>query len=432
MIFPPFCSVFNYPSNQVVLSFITAIQTGSPQLRKKLKDTASKHKYTASKHNVPVKAKDTSHQTCYSSTNTTSLKQNGLHSLEKSQSNGLCAGQTVSNYAFSMSDGLPVWRKRSGSTGSSDRESVYNTSNDNFDTSSDRSTDSITNIQNKSKSIFPGFQFKGSSNLSSPNVLESLCSNVEPTKVNIDQQSDTFKKSVRQCNNKTQASTSVRHSSLKTVVPINSLVNRSCSSGISEKDKADSGISSHQGELTQYPEIFLQWRNKDALCWLDVLLCLSVHNVKLKTLVNTDTFDKHCIIYKLITAHIQAQKILRSAHERPVSRTSTRQSVCSSHASSSRKHRPRLKTKHDDSLTDVTKNSKLECNKSVLPALLEETQSGESKAATLLESAREEVWEALRTKLRCERGQHESPVFAFPLFLRCSEKATELFKMKYR
>jgi hypothetical protein len=50
----------------------------------------------------------------------------------------------------------------------------------------------------------------------------------------------------------------------------------------------------------------------------------------------------------------------------------------------------------------------------------------------LLNEVREEVWTKLKCQLKCEKGQNESPVFAFPLLLKESPAVEEMFKMVYR
>lgn len=208
---------------------------------------------------------------------------------------------------------------------------------------------------------------------------------------------------------------------------------QNCAENSVDTSEGVSDTLSDENEIN-YPDTFLQWRNKDALCWLDVILCLSVHNETLKRVVKSQKFDTKNLIYKLFLAHCQAQQILKKVS---VSISKSRNSSLPCSDARYRNRSPCLLSmqQQDESQTEVGSKScenktKSKCH---VPCKIEETEKICSKVTTaLLNKVRERIWKILKTKLRCKKGQHESPVFAFPLFLRHSQPVTELFKLKYR
>lgn len=53
-------------------------------------------------------------------------------------------------------------------------------------------------------------------------------------------------------------------------------------------------------------------------------------------------------------------------------------------------------------------------------------------AVGILYSARENIWKAMQPRLRCEKGKHDSPVFAMPLLVRENAEMKRMFTMHYR
>ena len=54
------------------------------------------------------------------------------------------------------------------------------------------------------------------------------------------------------------------------------------------------------------------------------------------------------------------------------------------------------------------------------------------QAVGLLYSARENIWKSMQPRLRCEKGKHDSPVFAMPLMVREIPDLKRLFSVRYR
>ena len=54
------------------------------------------------------------------------------------------------------------------------------------------------------------------------------------------------------------------------------------------------------------------------------------------------------------------------------------------------------------------------------------------KAVGVLYTARESIWKTLQPRLRCEKGKHDSPVFAMPLLVRERPEVKRMFTMNYR
>ena len=50
-----------------------------------------------------------------------------------------------------------------------------------------------------------------------------------------------------------------------------------------------------------------------------------------------------------------------------------------------------------------------------------------AEASLLLEDVREQVWQSISSKLRCQKGRDDSPVFALPLLLREYQSVLDLF-----
>lgn len=117
---------------------------------------------------------------------------------------------------------------------------------------------------------------------------------------------------------------------------------------------------------------FLQWQNVDSLCWLDSLLSCVVHNVTLTTYVKILPQNVNSVLRTLIESFNKAQEL---------------------------------------SLTD--------------------REQSEQK----LHYIREEVWNYLKPKMKCQRGVNDSPVTALPLLLRengtVSEEMLQVYQWEF-
>ena len=54
------------------------------------------------------------------------------------------------------------------------------------------------------------------------------------------------------------------------------------------------------------------------------------------------------------------------------------------------------------------------------------------QAVGVLYTARENIWKTMQPRLRCEKGKHDSPVFAMPLLVRENPEMKRVFTMNYR
>lgn len=393
--------------------------------------------------------------------------QNGLNGtdsrLAKQFRTSTCGSLSSGTYTSSS-------LKRTGSACSSDRESICYTSNDNLDSGSDRSSSSSSSVRsqfaNATKHVFPGFQFhlsvKSKSGVSntheggnseSSTVVETDTRNYSANiftasecKLPLDSGCDLSLDNQQHDKEITKTHEQVMKSpfddrlksGLESILSENCATSEkscdmghpvsktmlNCAGNSADTSEGVSNTLSVEHEIS-YPDTFLQWRNKDALCWLDVILCLSVHNETLRRVVKSEKFDTKNLIYKLVLAHCQAQQILKKVSV----------NISESRNSSLLSSESRCMQQQDESSTEVGSKScenktKSQCH---VPCNMEENEKICSKVATtLLNKVRERIWKNLKTKLRCKKGQHESPVFAFPLFLRHSQPVTELFKLKYR
>ncbi|XP_005149841.2 SUMO-specific isopeptidase USPL1 [Melopsittacus undulatus] len=144
------------------------------------------------------------------------------------------------------------------------------------------------------------------------------------------------------------------------------LPNSELSSTISETLlKSDKGSTNNR-------DLCLQWRNVHNLCWLDCILSALVHLETLKFPLAEDYNHGKCLVQELLTKYNQATVLLNTCKRNKV--------------------------------------------KDVLP-----------KAESPLNEIRNRIFAQLQTRLKCEVGEKESPVFALPLLLQLDQQAEKLF-----
>ncbi|XP_030056220.1 SUMO-specific isopeptidase USPL1 [Microcaecilia unicolor] len=123
----------------------------------------------------------------------------------------------------------------------------------------------------------------------------------------------------------------------------------------------------------------LQWRNKDALCWLDCILSALVQSVTLKkTVTEACAKNEESVVQKLFTEYNKASALL---------------AACPMKAEN----------------------------------LMEVSIETLAQAETCLNEIRRAIFDQLHPQLKCELGKHESPVFAFPLLLKKDPWLEKLF-----
>ncbi|XP_028733899.1 SUMO-specific isopeptidase USPL1 isoform X2 [Peromyscus leucopus] len=129
----------------------------------------------------------------------------------------------------------------------------------------------------------------------------------------------------------------------------------------------------------------VQWKNSQALCWLDCILSALVHLAALKTTVVETCSREECVFGRLLEAYHQADTLLHTHH-----------------------------------LHAVTGE---DCKKLTSEILAE--------IETCLNEVREEIFFKLQPKLRCTLGEMESPVFALPALLKLDPHVEKLFTYSF-
>ncbi|XP_045182381.2 uncharacterized protein LOC123541075 isoform X2 [Mercenaria mercenaria] len=456
------------------------IQTGSPQLKKKLKSHRLPHKKRGI---TPVLLKQASSDNYHHP-----LKlQNSSRSFPNFKS------FTENSRNIPGATDCKSWTSCNGSEGGSDKDSLLNSSVDSLEsTSSASSNSSIGDSLNFSKQVtasYPAFQLGEGKTRNLPKSLPSFKSiSSQPTQLNGQSVKENHKlpEAVENVPLKTEDINPVSVPKDCEVnvnelhVPKLNVINRSpsISQGDSSllvcKDNCDplskdrlvnketlgklqnclsknavignstsvignsntvignrTGVIENSADvekrenLLRYPYVFPQWRNKDALCWLDVILCLVVHNETLKSYIFRDSCDKEKFIHKLFKAHnqacimIQVSQMNQTEHS-PVVGMEQHTSKIDEHSVST------VNQVHQSN--GVSKENIVISNAGGNGTCLDNSTSVE----TLLNEVRDEVWTKLQSKLKCEKGQHESPVFAFPLVLKEDQGVEEKFRMTYR
>ncbi|XP_020378664.1 SUMO-specific isopeptidase USPL1 isoform X1 [Rhincodon typus] len=135
---------------------------------------------------------------------------------------------------------------------------------------------------------------------------------------------------------------------------------------------------------SQVEQLFLQWKNTSALCWLDCILTALVHLKVLRKLMPNLETEMESPFKKLYTAYDQA--------------------------------------------CDLVSNCQSRCKGNGLwkipPKIL-------GRIELVLNSVRESLFQLLQPKLKCELGVPDSPVFAFPQLLRQDPNVEALFMQSY-
>uniref|UniRef100_A0A8C8ZXN6 Ubiquitin specific peptidase like 1 n=1 Tax=Prolemur simus TaxID=1328070 RepID=A0A8C8ZXN6_PROSS len=129
----------------------------------------------------------------------------------------------------------------------------------------------------------------------------------------------------------------------------------------------------------------VQWKNAYALCWLDCILSALVHSERLKNTVTELCSKEESVFWQLFTKYNQANKLL-----------------C------------------ENQLDGVNDG---DCKKLASEIYAE--------IETCLNEVRDKIFVRLQPQLRCELGDMESPVFAFPLLLKIEPHIEKLFLFSF-
>lgn len=182
---------------------------------------------------------------------------------------------------------------------------------------------------------------------------------------------------------------------------------------------------------------YLQWKNKDALCWLDVALCLLVHSNLFHSTVFSCLQSACPIARALLDGYANAQNLFQKgldfkryqllSQKRtvlletgldmiPVKTGGGEQPILNPDIEKSP-----LIINANLSPTTTLSNGLLKQHGSRLSITTEQLQKLAderlSEARDVTEKTREMVWKFLYPKLQCEKGDNDSPVFALPLML---------------
>ena len=215
----------------------------------------------------------------------------------------------------------------------------------------------------------------------------------------------------------------------------------SCSKSSTSSAKERTAVIKQAKTFFTYPKKFIQWRNKEALCWLDAVQCLLVHNRHVQQIVFSDNFNQDSVVYKLVKAQKQAQELLETIKAEKVSvlfSSKNRHSEIHPACSSQDGCNVEMKLVSPDGALDVKTGAGNQTSGQSLVTssnLNGNTEMSDSLKASQIEdemsSIREQVWHALQPKLQLERGRDDSPVFTMSSLIRENPNIEKLFKLNY-
>ncbi|XP_052086296.1 uncharacterized protein LOC127723635 isoform X2 [Mytilus californianus] len=190
---------------------------------------------------------------------------------------------------------------------------------------------------------------------------------------------------------------------------------------------------------------FPQWQNEEALCWLDVVLCLFVHSKAIRKVnVENENVDlSHTILVTLFKAYEQACQLINKYREK----TTKNQLEAASRTRSGRLFSDPEESDSDavvdspntEMLKEICKmhpdtiktGAGLSCSKDFLSMLPLDEQENYKKAFTLLRDIRENIWRKMQPRLQCVKGKNDSPVLAIPLMVKDNVNIEREFLVEY-
>lgn len=198
--------------------------------------------------------------------------------------------------------------------------------------------------------------------------------------------------------------------------------------------------------------IYPQWQNKDALCWLDVVMCLFVHSKTFERIVDVEKDLCPSVLVTLIKAYKQALYLFNSSQKNIVT---SKQVACEDKMENVSK---KCSFEQMDVDQSCPMGAKLSVCKEVvgdfkrlsvdedrvktgagfqvidsdfLSVVAAHGDKRYAKGLEILQNVRESTWKSIQPKLRCKKGQNDSPVFAIPLLLKDNKRIERLFNMSY-
>ncbi|XP_071141325.1 uncharacterized protein [Mytilus edulis] len=190
---------------------------------------------------------------------------------------------------------------------------------------------------------------------------------------------------------------------------------------------------------------FPQWQNEEALCWLDVVLCLFVHSKAIRKIeVENENVDlSHTILVTLFKAYEQACQLINKYHQK----TTKNQLEAASRTRSGRLFSDPEESDSDavvdspntEMLKEICKmnpdtiktGAGLSCSKDFLSMLPLDEQENYKKAFTVLRDTRENIWKKMQPRLQCVKGKNDSPVLAIPLMVKDNVHIEREFSVEY-
>ena len=171
---------------------------------------------------------------------------------------------------------------------------------------------------------------------------------------------------------------------------------------------------------------YLHWWNKDALCWLDVAMCMLVHSQTVRRLLK-DVNTVENLVKRIVTAWDEAQTIV---NQRPMTSSGVGAGTPGRAVRlETSVGQVMVKTGGGKTLPSVA--SLRDLAPSGLTDDIKVAQAQSTEGCNVLDAVREIVWQRLQPKLKCVRGDNDSPVFALPLLLRESAPLMQTFMVHY-
>ncbi|GAB1602722.1 SUMO-specific isopeptidase USPL1-like isoform X2 [Argonauta hians] len=167
---------------------------------------------------------------------------------------------------------------------------------------------------------------------------------------------------------------------------------------------------------------YLQWPNSHALCWLDVILCLFVHNKMLKAQVKQLPTQDRSVLKTLFKAYAQAMKLFNGTNQPEKGQPQSTPA-------------PTMQAGVKTSNTSVTAAPSSDIPMAILKKAMVDNsvavKGPKKKAVRLLLNIREAVWKQLQTKLQCKKGTNDGPVFALISLEKQEPALRDVFTMDY-
>ena len=176
---------------------------------------------------------------------------------------------------------------------------------------------------------------------------------------------------------------------------------------------------------------YIHWLNKDALCWLDVAMAILVHSYTVRKLIK-DIQSCDNLVKGIVKSFDVAQQILNVPIPGKMIHLETsvgKVNVKTGGGEVSPKRLTRPTWKH----AKVNQKPQILIEQPrVQPEVLQKIdESKKGEAYAILDISREVVWQRLQPKLKCQKGDHDSPVFALPLIIRESAPLMQTFMVHY-